>query len=119
MQLPIKQCSFHLSSLLLNLESVAHLGGVDTKRCPPLFDATIATYGEEMDLLNAGHVKSKIRDMLFITVGHTSHREMLRLIQILRGSSSSSSSTKGPMPVGARCRSRYSTPFLFLQSSVV
>src|SRR6218665_2490887 len=34
-------------------------------------------------------------------------------------SSSSSSLTKGPMPVGARCRSRYSTPFLFLQSSVV
>ena len=33
--------------------------------------------------------------------------------------SSSSSLTKGPMPVGARCRSRYSTPFLFLQSSVV
>src|SRR6218665_176781 len=32
---------------------------------------------------------------------------------------SSSSLTKGPMPVGARCRSRYSTPFLFLQSSVV
>ena len=42
-------------------------------------------YGEEMDLLHAGRVKSKIRDILSITVGHNTHREMLRLIQIQMG----------------------------------
>jgi len=38
-----------------------------------------------MDLLHAGRIKSTIRDILSITVGHTTHREMLRLIQILMG----------------------------------
>ena len=65
---------------------------VDTERCPPpsgrrliFWHATIATYGEEMDLLHAGRVKCKVREILSITVGHTTHREMLRLIQILMG----------------------------------
>src|SRR6218665_1879813 len=71
---------------------VAYLGGLTRSDVHPLpgddsffWHASIATYGEEMDLLHAGRVKSKIRDILSITVGHTTHREMLRLIQTLMG----------------------------------
>src|SRR6218665_562202 len=43
-----------------------------------------------------------------------SHRRLFTVSALTFYTSSSSSSlTKGPMPVGARCRSRYSTPFLF------
>jgi len=37
-----------------------------------------------MDLLHACRVKSKIIDILSITVGHTTHRELLRLIGLIK-----------------------------------